>query len=389
MDVKIINRSVVPDRIVLYEGDRGSKNLVFYTTKVNDGVNVEVLNGYLEIEREDGNSDIFLLEKTIVDDLVYFTLPIGLSLTDTADVLSSQVVFENGDKSLSYRTKVFYIDVKYSVDGESSYEQVLPSVITQLETKLENAVETCENILVNGANNIKEQILNEIEATVADSELSLDSENPVQNKVITEALNDKVGSTDYATTDKGGVIKLDDYSGLYFTGGKRLAVKSASVDAIAQREGVGSSSGYGAITSKNVNIGVKAALTDANKMVLTTDEQASARETIGATKLYKHIYEVEWMDNHETIPESQFFHITFYSYISDVNAFNIEMNADGLKIYNVESIISPPAIQLDYCNDYDLSYLGIDDSGDVCYIVSIQGIPFGYVIEIRKESEEV
>lgn len=199
MDVKIINKNVVPDRIVLYEGDRGSENLVFSSLKVNDGVNLEVLSGYLEIEREDGSTDRFLLDKTVADNAVYFTLPIGLTLTERAEVLSTQVVFENESKSIAYRTKVFYIDVKYSVDGEESYEQVLPSVITQLETKLENAVETCENIVENGAEDIKNQVLQEVGSVVADSELSLDSDKPVQNKVITEALDNKVESATYTT----------------------------------------------------------------------------------------------------------------------------------------------------------------------------------------------
>lgn len=202
MDVKIINKNVVPDRIVLYEGDRGSKNLVFSTQKINDGVNVEVLNGYLEVEREKGLSDRFLLEKTIADNMVYFTLPIGLALTETADLLSTQVVFENESKSISYKTKVFYIDVKFSVDGESSYEQVMPSVITQLETKLENAVETCENIVENCAEDIKNEALEKIENAVMDEELSLESVRPVQNKVITEAVNTKL---DKFTTNTGSV----------------------------------------------------------------------------------------------------------------------------------------------------------------------------------------
>ncbi|MBR2376339.1 MAG: hypothetical protein IKA85_00990 [Clostridia bacterium] len=195
MDVKIINKNVVPDRIVLYEGDRGSENLVFSSLKVNDGVNLEVLSGYLEIEREDGSTDRFLLDKTVADNAVYFTLPIGLALTERAEVLSTQVTFENESKTIAYRTKVFYIDVKYSVDGESSYEQVVPSVITQLETKLENAVEFCENIVENGAEDIKNQVLQEIGSVVADSELSLDSDKPVQNKVITQALDNKVTSS--------------------------------------------------------------------------------------------------------------------------------------------------------------------------------------------------
>lgn len=42
-----------------------------------------------------------------------------------------------------------------------------------------------------------------------DTALSTTSENPVQNKVITDALGGKVGTTDYATTSTAGIVKPD------------------------------------------------------------------------------------------------------------------------------------------------------------------------------------
>ncbi len=206
MDVKIIGKSVVPDRIVLYENDLGAKNLVFSSSKINDGVNLEVLNAYLEVEREEGVSDRFILDKTLVDDIIYFVLPINLALTETADLLSSQVVFENQEKTLSYRSKVFYIEVKNSIDGVSSYEQIAPTVLSQLETKMDKAVKDCESMkgeievakeefernIEETSSKIKDEVISQINDSTVDSELSLDSENPVQNKVITEALATKI-----------------------------------------------------------------------------------------------------------------------------------------------------------------------------------------------------
>ena len=105
---------------------------------MNDGVNIEELNGFLEVVGDGGNSDRFMLQKTVADGLVYFTLQVGVSLTETADVLSAQVVFENNEKTISYRTSVFYIDVRYSVDGTSFFEKVTPTVISQLEESMQN-----------------------------------------------------------------------------------------------------------------------------------------------------------------------------------------------------------------------------------------------------------
>ncbi len=146
MELKIIGKSVVPDRIVLFEGDTGGKSLVFSIKKINDGISIAGLTGYLEIERDGGGSDRFLLEKTVGEEEVYFTLEVNSTLTQTEDILSSQLSFENEDKSIVYKTKVFFIEVKYSVDGDSSFEQILPSVITSLENKLTEAVAECNDV---------------------------------------------------------------------------------------------------------------------------------------------------------------------------------------------------------------------------------------------------
>ena len=214
MNIKIIGKSVVPDRITLYEDDYGSKHLVFSLEKVNDGVNIEELNGFLEVVGDGGNSDRFMLQKTVADGLVYFTLQVGVSLTETADVLSAQVVFENNEKTISYRTSVFYIDVRYSVDGTSFFEKVTPTVISQLEESMQNslseaktaeanavlALENIDAILNDKSEEIKSEVKTELESEfttyidekiVIDTEISSTSKNPVQNKVISGALASK------------------------------------------------------------------------------------------------------------------------------------------------------------------------------------------------------
>ncbi len=210
MEIKIIDRNVVPDRVVLYENDASLKSLVFTSKKINDGINLEALQGFLEVEKTLGGSDRYLLEKVVSDDRIYFSLPINLSLTNTADILSSQVVFENQDKSVSYRTKVFYIDVKYSVDGESGFEQVVPSVISQLEEGMAETLKECKAIkseieeIVNNFDDEEE----ENNSVVIDAELSLESENPVQNKVITQALDGKLDKIkESASSDRFLAIK--------------------------------------------------------------------------------------------------------------------------------------------------------------------------------------
>ena len=60
-----------------------------------------------------------------------------------------------------------------------------------------------------------------------DSALSTTSENPVQNKVITGALGDKVGTTDYATASTAGIVKPD---GVTITVDADGTIHAANVD---------------------------------------------------------------------------------------------------------------------------------------------------------------
>lgn len=266
MEIKIIGKSVVPDKITLYENDLGAKHLVFSSNRINDGVNLDKLSAYLEIEREEGVSDRFILDKTVNGDTLYFTLPINLALTETADLISSQLVFENDEKTLSYRTKVFYIDVKNSVDGVSSYEQVVPTVLSQLESKMEKAVENCtqiksdiefykedfENNIEETSSKIKDEVLAQVSESSVDDALSTESTNPVQNKVVTEALDGKVkkntsfnafmkvyGQTsdgeermyEFAYSPKSGNLAYYDYSdlGAYDNNGTIITYNNGAV----------------------------------------------------------------------------------------------------------------------------------------------------------------
>ncbi len=221
MEIKIISKSVVPDRIVLYEGDTGGKNLVFSIKKVNDGISVEGLMGYLEIERDGGGSDRFLLEKTVGEEEVYFTLKINSVLTQTEDILSSQISLESEDKSIIYKTKVFFIEVKYSVDGDGSFEQIVPSVITELENKLNEAVLEC-NEIKESFDFSKEEFENTLQS---DYQLKEDQSLETESKEVAGAINElklavsNVNEIKTVEPDENGEYKCRVYNmedGIYY-----------------------------------------------------------------------------------------------------------------------------------------------------------------------------
>ncbi len=292
MEIKIIDRNVIPDRVVLYERDSCGKSLVFTCSKINDGVNLEALNGYLEVEKDTGGSDRYLLEKVVGDKNIYFSLPINLNLTWTSGILTSQVVFENQGGTEAYRSKIFYIDVKYSVDGESDFEKVVPTVISQLEEGMSETLEECKTIkseIEEISNNIQND---KTENIIIDAELSLESENPVTNKVITEALNQSVKYNDYVTATKAGIVRVNNGYGTSVMGEGTLGIARASgadIDAKVDN--------YKPIVPMNLNYAVKRALTDPTvggtqfPKTWSDEDKLKAKTTLGVVDgsiIYKH-----------------------------------------------------------------------------------------------------
>ncbi len=239
MEGKIINKNVVPNKFYLCEEDVGGKSLIFSINAINDGVDVSLLTGYLDIIRSDETTDRLILTKTIGDNIVYFSTKVLNTLTLVGGFVDAQITFENEDKSIVYKTKKFIIEVEKSIDGYSSYDSTLPSVIVTVRDEVKKALDDCNDIKVhidtakNQIDNVSEHlldnavlsvngkkgnvvlgyediggILQESLATIngksilnggnidieggnieVDSELSLTSENAVKNKVVTEKLN--------------------------------------------------------------------------------------------------------------------------------------------------------------------------------------------------------
>ncbi len=241
MEIKIFNKSVVPDRVVLLKNDFGGKSLVFTLNSVNDGISIDSLSGYLEIERDDGSGDRFLLTKTVSETAVYFTLPVSRELTAVEDLLSCQVSLESQDKRLIYKTNVFYIEVKYSVDGDADFEQVVPSVITQLEEQMVKAVEDCNQIkdafdfdkeeflttfeaFKGNVNEAVEEFKDEIESEIANLQPKQDEGFLTEDKTVVGAINELFsglqqsidGIKTFPSNNQGIYNNLDLDNGIYY-----------------------------------------------------------------------------------------------------------------------------------------------------------------------------
>ena len=437
MEIKIIGKSVVPDKITLYENDLGAKHLVFSSNRINDGVNLDKLSAYLEIEREEGVSDRFILDKTVNGDTLYFTLPINLALTETADLISAQLVFENDEKTLSYRSKVFYIDVKNSVDGVSSYEQVAPTVLNQLESKMEKAVENCtqiksdiefykedfENNIEETSSKIKDEVLAQVSESSVDDALSTESINPVQNKVVTEELNNclKVlkgnGIPTTETVGELGQFYIDTTTGETYQ--YKPTSESDNKPWKIMVNASNFSDGYGirlsntnkitfidapskyfddrntpliAVTCNRINYAVMKGLTEptvGSGPVEWTDEQkAAARQTIGATKLYKHTISLINTEGYSA-------KIHFYSLNNESDYLTRGKYSDGLLyIYlKPKKIISKPYLLINTGNFmggvlFKSELFGeYDDNGDVYPVISItySGITVTDISEVIEE----
>ena len=98
-----------------------------------------------------------------------------------------------------------------------------------------------------------------------------------ETKTIRESLS-AVGTTDYSTSTKAGVIKCNTGHGLVVNGDGLIYITHAVDSEITDR-----STQYKPITPDNLNFAVKSALTDAKRITgLTEEEQQNARGVINA-----------------------------------------------------------------------------------------------------------
>ncbi len=168
MQAKIIDRNVIPNRFTFYESDINTTRLIFTVAKINDGVDLTDKTAYLNVERDDLSTDKIALEKTQTDSEIYFSMMVNDSITMKEGIVSAQISFENVQKTEIYKTNVFIFDVINSVNGNASFEKVLPSVIDELENKISNEVSYCEN-LKNQTDSIRqsvEDLANAFEQTI-------------------------------------------------------------------------------------------------------------------------------------------------------------------------------------------------------------------------------
>ncbi len=105
-----------------------------------------------------------------------------------------------------------------------------------------------------------------------------------------------VKNTDYATSNKGGVVKIQSGKGVNIQDNGVLYIAQSSDADIAARE-----SQFYPITPRKLNLAVKSALSDNNRISDMTDtEKANAREVIGAassTEVPKSSSDLEDSDN--------------------------------------------------------------------------------------------
>ena len=117
-----------------------------------------------------------------------------------------------------------------------------------------------------------------------DDELSLESEKPVQNKVIAKEFNERVKFTDYATKEKAGVVKVSGSAGVYMDANGYLYTAFSNKSQIDKKTNSGT---Y--VAPYNLDYAVKKALSDCQLSTKdptnnwTDDEKQSARDLLGVS----------------------------------------------------------------------------------------------------------
>ena len=140
MTGKIVGKRVVPDVFEVYEKDIGTSSIKFSVSKINDGVNFDLLNGYAHIDFESGRTDRVKLVKSVATTEVVYELLITKGITYEEGRHRIQLSFESEDLSVVYKTCIFTFMVCQSIDGNLAYENLIPSVVNELEEKMEGAL---------------------------------------------------------------------------------------------------------------------------------------------------------------------------------------------------------------------------------------------------------
>jgi hypothetical protein len=229
-----------------------------------------------------------------------------------------------------------------------------------------------------------------------DSELSLESTNPVQNKVVTEALDKKleekdltnyVKNTDYAIVGgKGGIIKLkpNGQTGFILDSDNNLVVASLSPDIISLRNN------FIPLTSKDIDVAVKYAVTGykkqwnyqtssfvasyGNQIALTDEEKTYAQNWLGIG-VWKHeldISEEVWQN------EDGDYIITTSVKLIVLTSGDVELNKDNLKTYIDKGLV---AVKNPYYNDPNAPHTMLNLSDNSLWWSGTNSIHFNcYVI---------
>jgi hypothetical protein len=202
-----------------------------------------------------------------------------------------------------------------------------------------------------------------------DSELSLESTNPVQNKVVTEALDKKleekdltnyVKNTDVSKNGKPGLMALYGESngygyGLYNRNGTIYIMPATNAEINSRQpnnnpaSSLSNQQNFKPITRATIDYAVKKVLTEdklANTDYAWTDEEkALARANLGIDKVWKHeldISEEVWQtDDGEYI-------ITTSVKLIVLTSGDVELNKDNLKTYIDKGLV---AVKNPYYND--------------------------------------
>ncbi|MBR5439910.1 MAG: apolipoprotein A1/A4/E family protein [Clostridia bacterium] len=146
MTGKIIGKRVVPDVFEVYEKDVGTNSIKFSVNKLNDGINFEEIDGYAHIDFESGKTDRALLNKTVDGEYIIYELPITKAITGEEGRHRIQLSFEKDDLTIIYKTCIFYYVVCESIDGNLAFENLVPSVVNELEERMEQALVACNDL---------------------------------------------------------------------------------------------------------------------------------------------------------------------------------------------------------------------------------------------------
>jgi hypothetical protein len=193
MTADIINKKIMLEKMLIFEGDNSAENIVFSMDKYIDGIDITLFSAYAKTENLENLNKIPIIF-AVNGDSITFTLTITRAMAK-AGILKVQFVFENLTDDIIINTDIAEFVIAKSIDADTYIAEKYPAILQQWEDNmlsLSNTVQTCAEEAESSLENMQDTLNGYYTKAETDNAVTTYVDTAVAaaiNTAITAALN--------------------------------------------------------------------------------------------------------------------------------------------------------------------------------------------------------